>query len=43
MTLSEIVYNILSSHARGIKFREWNAGQGLDSNMEYTQFDDILI
>ncbi len=32
-SLAEIVQSILQAHANGIHFREWNAGQALDSVM----------
>ncbi|KAJ2690096.1 bifunctional 4-alpha-glucanotransferase/amylo-alpha-1,6-glucosidase [Coemansia sp. RSA 1285] len=32
-TVAELVHEIMSRHARGIEFREWNAGPALDSEM----------
>jgi hypothetical protein len=34
MSLLEIMYMILESHANGIKFREWNAGSKIDGEMK---------
>lgn len=43
-SLKEIVLNIMESHARGIHFREWNAGPGLDSVMQSEGFQiDIEV
>lgn len=39
MTMEEVVYKIFQSHAEGIKFREWKAGWGLDSNMDGRGFN----
>lgn len=43
-TVKEIVSSIMESHARGIHFREWNAGPGLDSVMRSEGFQiDIEV
>lgn len=34
MRLCKIIQEILEKHANGIKFREWNAGQKIDSRMQ---------
>ena len=39
MKLYEIIQNIFQKHAERIKFREWNAGQELDSNMDNRGFN----
>lgn len=42
--LSEIIQEILQRHARGIRFREWNAGPSLDSHMQDAGFEvDIYL
>ena len=38
-TIAELCHEILDRHARGIHFREWNAGSGLDHAMAYQGFD----
>lgn len=50
-TIAEIYYEILSRHAKGIKFREANAGPNLDSQMKdegfnqniYVEWDSGLV
>lgn len=39
MSLLEIMYMILESHANGIKFREWNAGTKIDGEMKDQGFN----
>ncbi|CAN6674729.1 glycogen debranching enzyme [Trichomonascus vanleenenianus] len=41
-TIAEIVYEILSRHAAGIKFREANAGPNLDSQMKDEGFNQEI-
>ncbi|KAJ3123418.1 hypothetical protein HK098_001911 [Nowakowskiella sp. JEL0407] len=38
-TIAMLCQEILDRHARGIKFREWNAGSGLDHAMRSEGFD----
>jgi glycogen debranching enzyme len=38
-TIEEIIQEILQRHADGIHFREWNAGQQIDSNMKDLGFN----
>lgn len=38
-TISELCFEILDRHARGIKFREWNAGGALDHAMADAGFE----
>lgn len=38
-TIAELCHEILERHAMGIKFREWNAGTGLDHAMKSEGFD----
>ncbi|KAJ3340943.1 hypothetical protein HDU93_006029 [Gonapodya sp. JEL0774] len=33
-TIADLIFEILDRHARGIKFREWNAGPRLDEHMK---------
>nr|CAG8486254.1 3623_t:CDS:10 [Entrophospora candida] len=43
-TILEIIHEILERHARGIHFREWNAGPNLDHAMTSKGFDiDIEV
>ena len=43
-TLEDIIYEILSRHAKGIKFREANAGTQIDSQMKDEGFNiDIYV
>eukprot|EP00443_Scrippsiella_acuminata_P042332 CAMPEP_0115347118 /NCGR_PEP_ID=MMETSP0270-20121206/94705_1 /TAXON_ID=71861 /ORGANISM="Scrippsiella trochoidea, Strain CCMP3099" /LENGTH=1418 /DNA_ID=CAMNT_0002769009 /DNA_START=55 /DNA_END=4308 /DNA_ORIENTATION=- len=32
-TIADLIHLILSAHAKGIKFREWNAGKSIDEHM----------
>jgi len=38
-TLADLVHLILSAHAKGISFREWNAGRGIDEHMHDDGFN----
>lgn len=38
-TIAELCHEILDRHARGIRFREWNAGSNLDHAMSDSGFD----
>ncbi|KAJ1878167.1 bifunctional 4-alpha-glucanotransferase/amylo-alpha-1,6-glucosidase, partial [Coemansia sp. S17] len=38
-TIAELVHEIMERHARGISFREWNAGPALDSQMRDEGFN----
>ncbi|KAJ2580558.1 bifunctional 4-alpha-glucanotransferase/amylo-alpha-1,6-glucosidase [Coemansia sp. RSA 1836] len=38
-TIAELIHEIMVRHARGISFREWNAGSALDSQMRDEGFD----
>eukprot|EP01091_Cochliopodium_minus_P012931 TRINITY_DN4039_c0_g1_i1.p1 TRINITY_DN4039_c0_g1~~TRINITY_DN4039_c0_g1_i1.p1 ORF type:complete len:1528 (+),score=372.55 TRINITY_DN4039_c0_g1_i1:37-4584(+) len=38
-TLAEIIQEILQKHAKGISFREWNAGEQLDRDMSEKGFN----
>lgn len=38
-TIAELCHEILDRHARGIRFREWNAGPNLDHAMSNDGFD----
>ncbi|XP_026190855.1 glycogen debranching enzyme [Cyclospora cayetanensis] len=38
-TLADVMHHILASHAKGISFREWNAGRQLDEHMQDKGFD----
>ncbi|KAL8426778.1 hypothetical protein Efla_003372 [Eimeria flavescens] len=38
-TMADVLHHILASHAKGIKFREWNAGRQLDEQMQDKGFD----
>lgn len=42
-TIREIIYEILSRHAKGIHFREANAGSNLDSQMRDEGFNQKII
>ncbi|KAJ1823103.1 bifunctional 4-alpha-glucanotransferase/amylo-alpha-1,6-glucosidase [Coemansia sp. RSA 2599] len=43
-TVAELIQEIMQRHARGISFREWNAGPSLDSQMSDRGFDiDIAV
>ncbi|ANB13548.1 bifunctional 4-alpha-glucanotransferase/amylo-alpha-1,6-glucosidase [Sugiyamaella lignohabitans] len=42
-SIKEIVYEILSRHAKGIKFREANAGTNLDSQMRDEGFNQNIF
>lgn len=39
MTISDIIHQILQSHASGIRFREWNAGLQIDAHMRDEGFN----
>lgn len=39
MTLADVVQDIFQSHAKGIKYREWNAGPKIDGQMQYEGFN----
>jgi glycogen debranching enzyme len=39
MRLEEIIHEILDRHARGIHFREWRAGSGIDAHMKDEGFN----
>ncbi|OHT13097.1 Amylo-alpha-1,6-glucosidase family protein [Tritrichomonas foetus] len=43
VTMGDIVYEILSKHANGIHFVEWNAGQQIDSVMKTDGFSIDII
>lgn len=43
VTMGDIVYEILSRHANGIHFVEWNAGQQIDSVMKTDGFSIDII
>ena len=43
MTIGEIVQEILDSHARGITFREYNAGPQLDAHMKSEGFNIHIV
>jgi len=38
-TIADLVHLICSAHAKGIKFREWNAGKSIDEHMSDKGFD----
>ncbi|KAJ1663511.1 bifunctional 4-alpha-glucanotransferase/amylo-alpha-1,6-glucosidase [Coemansia sp. RSA 1813] len=38
-TVAELIHEIMSRHASGINFREWNAGPALDTEMRDEGFD----
>lgn len=42
MSLAQIIQEIMQKHARGIHFREWNAGTAIDSNMRGTVMRSCL-
>ncbi|EGR29515.1 hypothetical protein IMG5_154030 [Ichthyophthirius multifiliis] len=42
MTIQDIIQEIFTKHAQGIKFREWRAGCEIDSNMETEGFNIAL-
>ena len=42
MTLENLIQEIFQCHASGIHFREWNAGDKIDSNMRWEGFDISL-
>jgi glycogen debranching enzyme len=43
-TLEEVIQEIMQRHANGIRFREYNAGDGLDSQMKNEGFEiDIKV
>ncbi|KAJ2879592.1 bifunctional 4-alpha-glucanotransferase/amylo-alpha-1,6-glucosidase, partial [Coemansia asiatica] len=43
-TVAELIQEIMQRHAKGISFREWNAGPNLDSQMSNRGFDiDIHV
>lgn len=39
MSISDIIQDIFQSHAKGIKYREWNAGSKIDGQMQYEGFN----
>lgn len=39
ITIEDFIQNVLERHARGIKFREWNAGSNLDHVMRSEGFE----
>lgn len=39
MKISELIQHIIEKHARGIKFREWNAGIKIDEHMKDEGFE----
>ena len=43
ITMGELVYKIMSAHANGIHFREWNAGRQIDSVMKDEGFNVDII
>ncbi|KXS11729.1 glycoside hydrolase family 133 protein [Gonapodya prolifera JEL478] len=38
-TVADLIFEVLDRHARGIKFREWNAGNRLDEHMKNEGFN----
>ena len=40
--MQDIIHEILSRHFEGIKFRERNAGEGLDRDMSYEGFEQSV-
>eukprot|EP00922_Rhytidocystis_sp_ex-Travisia-forbesii_P065765 GHVS01097680.1.p1 GENE.GHVS01097680.1~~GHVS01097680.1.p1 ORF type:complete len:1836 (-),score=266.89 GHVS01097680.1:358-5865(-) len=38
-TVGDLIHHILSEHAKGISFREWNAGSDIDEHMSSDGFD----
>eukprot|EP00743_Colponemidia_sp_Colp-15_P009529 GILK01010423.1.p1 GENE.GILK01010423.1~~GILK01010423.1.p1 ORF type:complete len:1716 (+),score=307.25 GILK01010423.1:79-5226(+) len=38
-TVAELIHEILQAHARGIQYREWNAGSQIDSEMKDNGFN----
>ncbi|KAL8274373.1 hypothetical protein Esti_001695 [Eimeria stiedai] len=38
-TMADVLHHILASHAKGISFREWNAGRQLDEQMQDKGFN----
>ncbi|CDJ44708.1 AAEL009838-PA, related [Eimeria tenella] len=42
--IGDVMHHILASHAKGISFREWNAGKQLDEQMTDKGFQvDIYV
>ena len=39
LTISDIIQKIMTSHANGILFREWNAGTKIDEHMKEEGFN----
>ena len=43
VTISDIIYEILTSHGNGIHFKEWDAGNKIDSQMKNEGFQIDII
>ncbi|KAJ3192406.1 hypothetical protein HK101_006611 [Irineochytrium annulatum] len=41
-TIGELCHEIMERHARGVRFREWNAGPALDHAMQDAGFDIVV-